>query len=179
MLLRGRRSDQAGFTLVEVLTAASLIGVVTVIAATNFRAQMPSLRARGAALKVAGDINQARLAAIKEGRRYFYVPGEGNTYTIEVDDGLGGTTIVKDVDISNDFTGVVFGATAITEDPYGNAGPAPVPAGALIFHSNGTVQNPAGIFLEAAYGDEWAQQAVTVTAAGRVRVWHHGAGGWS
>jgi prepilin-type N-terminal cleavage/methylation domain-containing protein len=169
----------AGLTLVEVLTAISVIGVLVAIGATSFRAQIPPLRARGAALLIAGDLNQARLSAVKESRRYFFVPGEGTTYQIRFDDGLGDSTLVKQVDIGAEFEGATFGNTGIDDDPYGAEDPAAVPGATMVFHSNGTVQNPASIFVEVALaGDAYAHQAVTVTAAGRIRVWKHAAGDW-
>jgi Tfp pilus assembly protein FimT len=163
---------------VEVLTAASLLGVVTVIAASNFRAQIPAYRARGAALLIAGDINQARLNAVKRGIRYYYVPGEDQSYSIAFDDGLGGTETLKEVDVAAEFEGVTFATEAAT-DPYGQADPEAVPAATITFHSNGTVQNPAGVFLQSEMDDgTTVQQAVTVTAAGRVRVWRFNGSEW-
>ncbi len=175
-----RRSiPQAGFTLVEVLTAASLVGIVSVIAATNFRAQIPAFRTRGAALLIAGDINQARLSAVKEGLQYFYVPDTGTKYRIDRADGLGGVVTVKTVDVAAEFPNVTFATTA-PNDPYGGAGPAAVPAGAMIFQSTGTVTNPAGVFVQAAMGaSDHSEHAVTVTGAGRVRIWHFDGTDWS
>jgi prepilin-type N-terminal cleavage/methylation domain-containing protein len=170
--------DRAGFTLIEVLVAASMIGIVTLVAATNFRAQIPTFRARGAAMAIAGDINQARLSAVKEGVQYLYVPDAGTTYRVERSDGLGGTEVLKTVDIAAEFPGVSF-ATSAAKDPYGNDGPAPVPGVSMIFHSNGTVQNAAGVFVQADTGEGTAEHAVTVTAAGRVRVWRYDGESWS
>ena len=178
MRLQTRSIPQAGFTLVEVLTAASLVGVVSVIAASNFRAQIPAFRTRGAALLIAGDINQARLSAMKDGLQYFYVPDTGTKYRIDRSDGLGGTVTVKTVDVAAEFQDVTF-ATSATSDPYGSPGPTAVPAGAMIFHSTGTVTNPAGVYVQALLGpSEYSEHAVTVTAAGRVRVWRFD-GTWS
>jgi prepilin-type N-terminal cleavage/methylation domain-containing protein len=173
---KGLRRD-AGLTLIEVLTAVSLLGVVTAMAATSFTAMMPGFRARGAALLVAGDLNQARMAAIKEGRVYEYFPISGG-YRIRRDDGIGGREVVKEVVLANEYPHVSFGHTGVTEDPYtAPVGPA-VPAGAITFHSNGTVQDPASVYVEAGSGDDLAQHVVTLSAAGRVRVWRHGDEGW-
>lgn len=173
------RRASAGFTLVEVLTAISLLGVIGAIAATNFRAQIPAFRARGAALLIAGDMSQARMNAVKEGRRWYFTP-DGSSYIIQRDDGLGGTVDVKNVDVASEYPHVGFGYSGVGNDPYGNVIGAAMPGASIVFHSNGTVQNAAGVFLETDTGDgDTAHHAVTVTAAGRVRVWHHNGSNWN
>jgi prepilin-type N-terminal cleavage/methylation domain-containing protein len=180
MSLQSRKSCQAGLTLVEVLTAASLLGILSVIGASNFRAQIPAFRTRGAALMIAGDISQARLASVKEGRRYFYVPDTGTTYRIDRLDALGNVENVKTVDIAAEFQGVSFATTA-SDDPYGGGGaPPPVPGVQMVFHSNGIVQNASGVYVQATMGaSDHSEHAVTVTAAGRVRVWRYDGADWS
>ena len=172
-----RCAGESGLTLVEVLTAVSLLGIVTAIAATNFTAMRPAFETRGAALLIAGDINQARMAAIKEARLYEYFPIAGG-YRIRRDDGAGGREVVKERVLGNEYPHVTFGHGTIPSDPYGTAIGSSAPGATITFHSNGTVQNPASVFLQATVGDEPAQQAVTLSGAGRVRVWKHASGGW-
>lgn len=167
----------AGLTLVEVLTTVSLLGVMTAIAATNFTAMRPAFETRGAALLIAGDLNQARMAAIKEGRVYEYFPIAGG-YRIRRDDGAGGREVVKERVLGNEYPHVTFGHAGITNDPYAVEIASSAPTATMTFHTNGTVQNPAGVFLQSTVGDEPAQQAVTLSAAGRVRVWKYLEGGW-
>ncbi len=170
-------SRNAGLTLVEVLTAVSLLGVVTAVAATNFNAMRPGFETRGAALLIAGHLNQARMAAIQESRVYEFFPIAGG-YRIRRDDGAGGREVVREVVLFNEYPHVTFGQTGITADPYAGAPTGAVPADTIVFHSNGTVQNAAGVYLESGSGDEIVQQAVTLSSAGRVRVWKHTSEGW-
>ncbi len=170
-------TQNAGLTLVEVLTAISLIGIVTAVAATNFNAMRPAFETRGAALLIAGDLNQARMSAIKEGRVYEYFPISGG-YRIRRDDGAGGREVVKEVVLSNEYPHVTFGHTGIAKDPYDADITPGNPTDTITFHSNGTVQNAAGIFVEADNTDEPEQQGVTLSAAGRVRVWKHSESSW-
>ena len=167
----------AGMTLIEVLTTISLMSIITAVAATNFTAMVPGFRTRGAALLIAGDVNQARMAAVKEGRIYEYFPISGG-YRIRRDDGAGGRELVKEVVIANEYPHVAFGHTGITPDPYGVTIASSAPIAAITFHSNGTVQNAAGVFLEAESSEGPVQQAVTLSAAGRVRVWKYSEGTW-
>jgi prepilin-type N-terminal cleavage/methylation domain-containing protein len=169
-----------GFSLPEVLTAISLFGVIGAVAVSNFVSYMPGYRVRGAALQIAGDMNQARLAAIKEVKQYYYVPQGGTTYRINYDNGAGGQTVLKTVDVAANYPQVRFGTTGIGSDPYGAAGtPAAVPAATIIFNSDGTVVNPAGVYVEpTVIGTTHVQQGVTVTAGGRIRVWHYDGSAW-
>jgi prepilin-type N-terminal cleavage/methylation domain-containing protein len=172
-MLRGN----AGLTLIEVLTAVSLMGIVTAIAATNFGAMRPSFRTRAAALAVAGDMNQARMSAVKEGRVYEYFPISGG-YQIRRDDNLGGREVVKEVVIGTQYPHVTFGHTGITNDPYAVGIAASSPGATITFHSDGSVQNPAGVFLQADGYDGPVQQAVTLSSAGRVRIWKYAGTQW-
>jgi prepilin-type N-terminal cleavage/methylation domain-containing protein len=167
----------AGMTLIEVLTAVSLMSILTAVAATNFTAMVPGFRTRGAALLIAGDVNQARMAAVKEGRVYEYFPIAGG-YRIRRDDGAGGRELVKEVVIANAYPHVDFGHSGIAADPYAVNIASSVPTTAITFQSNGTVQNAAGVFLEAESSEGPVQQAVTLSAAGRVRVWKYSGGTW-
>ncbi len=172
-----RRRD-AGLTLIELLTTISLIGIMTAVAATNFNAMGPRFQARAAALMIAGDLNQARMSAIKEGRVWEYVPVSGG-YRIQRDDGAGGRVTIRTRSLFAEYPHVQFGHSSITQDPYGGAlGGGSVPTGTITFQSNGTVQNPAGVFVQAQSGARLAQQAVTLSAAGRVRVWKWSGSAW-
>lgn len=165
-----RGSGDAGLTLIEVLTAISLIGIMTAIAASSFTGMVPNFRVRGAALRVAGDINQARMSAIKEGRYYEYFPIAGG-YRIRRDNRVGGVEVVKEIVLDREFPDVVIGKTGVATDPYNAAVVTAGPAAAITFDSNGTVRNAAGIFLQIPNHEGLATQAITLSAAGRVRVW--------
>jgi type IV fimbrial biogenesis protein FimU len=173
-----KTNTNRGFTLIEVLVAVSLIGVMTALAASNFRAFEPGYRARGAALEIAGDMNQARLAAIREARIYRFVPQGGTVYDIEYVNAGGAPVQVKRVDVAADFPGVRLAATGIGADPYGNPIGAAVPGGPVVFNSDGTISNAASVYVEPTSEYEHAQHGVVVTVAGRIRVWHFD-GTWS
>ncbi len=167
----------AGLTLIEVLTTVSLIGILTALAANNFTSLRPSFDTRAAALMIAGDLNQARMSAIKEARVYDYFPIAGG-YQIRHDDGAGNRIVVTTRVLNQVYPDVSFGHTGITQDPYAAAIASSAPTATMTFQSNGTVTNAAGMFVQAGSGDMIAQQAVTVSAAGRVRAWKWGASAW-
>lgn len=163
--------DRRGFTLVEVLTAVAVLGVVSAIAATNFNTFFPPYRTRGAALEIAGDMNFARMSAIKEGRLWYFVPQAGTSYQIAFNNG-GGQTVVKTVDVAADYPQVQFGASGIANDPYGGAVGAAVPAAQIVFNSDGTVTGAAPVYVEPTTTADNSQNVVWVTPAGRIRIWH-------
>jgi prepilin-type N-terminal cleavage/methylation domain-containing protein len=166
----------SGFSLVEILSAIALMGIITGFAANRFSAWQPNFRVRGAALAVAGDMSIARLSAVKEGRIYQFFPVAGG-YQIRRDDLGGGWEVMKTVTIANDFPTIVFGYTGITKDPYGTNIVAAVPGAPVVFHSNGTIQNAAGVFVQTS-STPLSQQAVSVTGAGRIRVWKWSGTAW-
>lgn len=170
MQIPKKLADDAGLTLIEVLVTASLMGILMAIAAPNFTDMRPGLQARAAALAVAGDINQARMSAIKEGIVYEYFPISGG-YQIRRDDGAGGRVVLKQVVIATQYPHVAFGHGGITNDPYAVAIAASSPGATITFHSDGSVQNAASVYLQAANKEGPILQAVTLSAAGRVRVW--------
>jgi Tfp pilus assembly protein FimT len=153
------------------------MGIMMAIAATNFGAMRPSLRTRAAALAVAGDMNQARMSAVKEGLVYDYFPIAGG-YQIRRDNGVGGRTVLKQVVIGTQYPQVTFGHTGIPNDPYAVAIAASSPGATITFHSDGTVQNAAGVFLQANGYDGPVQQAVTLSSGGRVRIWKYVGAAW-
>ncbi len=167
-----------GFTLVEVLTAIAIIGIISTIGATNFNAFFPPYRTRGAVLEIAGDMNFARLSAIKEGRLYYFVPQGGTSYQIAFANGGGGQTVLKTVNVAADYPQVRFAATGIPTDPYGGAVGAAVPAAQIIFNSDGTITNAAPVYVEPTVSASSAQNVVWVTPAGRIRIWHYNDPGW-
>jgi len=182
MMLWGPHRDrgaQRGMTLIEILSTLALMGIVTAVAATNLKGMIPSFRVRAAALMVAGDIAQARLSAVKTQTRYYFVPLAGARYQIQRDNAgqPGGLETLKDVTVPVEYPGIAFAATGLDAGPYGGLISSPVP-GTIIFNADGTATNPGALFLEPDGEYQGRQHAVTVTGAGRVRVWQNASGSW-
>lgn len=169
--------NASGFSLPELMTVVALIGILSAIAATSFTAYQPGYRVRGAALEIAGDMSIARLSAVKESRIYQFVP-LGGGYQIRAAKAGGGWDTLKTLTVTNEFPNVAFGYTGVVKDPYGVNITGSMPGGPVTFHSNGTVVGAAGIFIQSASDKGTQHQAVTVTAAGRIRVWKYVGSKW-
>lgn len=79
------------FTLVELMIVIAIIGIVSAIAAPNFRTYMAERRLSGAARMVMSDLMAARQKAVTQNNR-FSVTFSGNQYTILDDDNNNGST---------------------------------------------------------------------------------------
>jgi hypothetical protein len=79
-----RHRRDAGTTLLEVLTASSLMVVLAAIAVPNFRALGAPWVLRSAAFQLSADLQGARLAAISRNVRYrVRFDTAANSYTVE------------------------------------------------------------------------------------------------
>jgi len=141
--------NNRGYTLIELLTTIALIGIVATIASLSMRGIMEGYRLKGAARQIYGDLQLARLKAIKEGKICALV-FSGNSYTIRdtgpdgqpgeagtnddasgsVDDveelGAAGSDdgLLKTVDLAGDYQGISItsGQTMNIFYPNGTAG---------------------------------------------------------
>ena len=80
------------------------------------------------------------------------------------------------VTLTNSMPGVSFSLNGATTDPYGNAVTGATPTGALGFDARGIPLTAGTYFI--ASSDSKNSYAVTVTGAGRVRIWSKVAGAW-
>lgn len=86
-----KRLNKAGFTLIELMIVIAIIGIVSAIAAPNFRTYMAERRLSGAARMVMSDLMAARQKAVTQNNR-FSVTFSGTQYTILDDDNDNGST---------------------------------------------------------------------------------------
>lgn len=66
---RSKLNGRAGFTLVELITAIGILGILVGIAAPSFDGILFRLRSRAILDRVAGDLYHARMLAVRDGRR--------------------------------------------------------------------------------------------------------------
>ncbi|WP_084282561.1 GspH/FimT family pseudopilin [Deefgea rivuli] len=76
-------SKKSGFTLIEMLVAIAIIGIVLAIAAPSFSQQIASIRTKNAIENISGDLANAKSEAIRINRVIFfhsYVDGNNWCY---------------------------------------------------------------------------------------------------
>ena len=91
--------NNRGFTLVELVVAIAVLGVVTAVTVPSFNAFLPIYRVKSAGRDLYSNFQKIRMAAVKENQTIVFAfnPRPANNYTIFVDNGDGGG-------IANNFT---------------------------------------------------------------------------
>jgi type IV fimbrial biogenesis protein FimT len=143
-----------GFTLIEVIIVAGIVGIVIGIAGLSYIASRPTLHLKGATRQVMGDLMAARMKAVSlnNDHKIFYI--DNHQYKLCNDANDDGTVgegegDVRHIDIQNNYPGVTFSSTRN-----------------LVFSSRGTANSWGTITLTNSSG--WRKVKVHIT--GRVKV---------
>jgi prepilin-type N-terminal cleavage/methylation domain-containing protein len=137
------RAEPKGFTMIELMAAIGVAGILMAIAIPRLLSVLPGLRLNDAARQVATDLHLARMRAIAQ--------NNSNTVTFNSSTGIYTFTLGNEsIDIDQLYQGITF--SAVTANP--------------VFTSRGTASTVATITLS----NGSATKQVEVTAAGRVRI---------
>jgi prepilin-type N-terminal cleavage/methylation domain-containing protein len=136
-------SKQSGLTLIELMAALGILGILIAVAMPKLLSTLPALRLNDAARQVATDLHVARMRAIAQ--------NSSNTVTFNVSTGIYTFTLgTESIDIDQLYPGIAFSS---------------VPANP-IFTSRGTASTTATITLS----NGSATKQVEVTPVGRIRI---------
>ncbi len=146
-------NSESGVTLIELLVACAVLGIMAAIAIPGYMSMMPGMRLNGATRMVAGDLMSARMSAVKENNEYKVSFINDHQYKILDDDNNDGIADTEETEtpknIQNEYHDVSFSST---NNP--------------IFKPRGTATNLATITLQNSSGN----RNVSISMAGRVKI---------
>lgn len=153
------RTTRMGFTLVEVMIAVAIIGILAGFAAPSLLASMPTLRVNGAARQVLSDLRFARTQAVERGVPVvvkFNVSSSGGasagTYVLALDNNLDNNfssadTVITETRLPEDYPNVEFASNnAPSGIDLSNAALNDV-ADAITFRLNGAASENGNVYV--------------------------------
>lgn len=167
----------------ELLVACGMLTTMVAIAVPQYSALSVQMRTNAAATYLLGDLNFARAMALRTGVPHYVVVNGGAGVNYQVRRSAAPPAIqpatdpvVRSAQLGSRLPGVVFSLNGATADPYGTGATAPTPTGQLVFDARGLPSSAASYFIASSGGD--TSRVVSVTAAGRVRLWAGSGGTW-
>lgn len=191
MILQFHREvrKSSGFTLIELLTVVAVIGVLAAIAGPGLLKALPNIRLKAAARDMYGNMQQARIGAVKTHQDWAIIFDPANEqYTIysgkgdDEDWGDNDDFIVETVDLSGYKSGIKYGYATLTGTTASVSG-GTIPTDNVSYAANRVVFNPLGtgsagyVYLDNQDGTVFA---VGTRSSGSLRVVRSGGtgGGW-
>lgn len=179
-------SSRQGFTLLEVLLVAAVIGVLVGLAVPSIVGQIPLRRVEASARRLTGDLISARAKAISQNTSYIITFTSSATYTIHKDDDADGVQDTgEDVRTGTLETGIQFGANAgltnVDSNPLNTNGLHFGGDNALTFDSRGECSESGSVYLiptddlSAPIRNNRARAVSVLQATGHVKLRHYNA----
>jgi prepilin-type N-terminal cleavage/methylation domain-containing protein len=182
--LRRLKLGQAGFSMLELLVAVCIFGILMAIAAPSFIGQRPRQDLKRLTREIVSDMQFAKVSAIKQSTTWAIEFDPGNSeYKILSEDGAddnwgtGDETVFKTVSLSN-YPDITFGIPGGYPTANGELDPGDgVSFGnnRVLFNSNGTSVTGT-VYIKNDNNDAFAVESTS--AAGRIKTWLNFGTGW-
>jgi prepilin-type N-terminal cleavage/methylation domain-containing protein len=182
-----------GFTVIELLIAAGILGILSSIAIPSYNAWLPKTRVNSAARELFAELQLAKMRAISENNDYVITfDTADNTYSIYDDDdndfattGTESDELVKAIEIDDRHPGIEYGYIA-GNSPSGSAITKTVTFSGtpprVAFSPTGLANKNGSIYLvptvDTSNSRKDRQRLITVLKTGRVRLYRHTGSSW-
>ncbi len=169
------RTQNSGFSLLEILTVIGLIAIGSTVAVIQMRQSVATLDADRAMNVVVAQIRYARQIAVDQRRNVDISFTGANEIVVTRHDSGGGTTVMSDETLPGGYTFGLPADVSDTPDAYGNTQPVSFNFDtAGTFLGDGTFVNGAGIVISGTVftigSGNGSARAVTLTgASGRLK----------
>jgi type II secretory pathway pseudopilin PulG len=182
---------EAGFTLIQLMLAIAIIGIVFGMAFEAFQNALPSMRADSGMELLESQLRLARQVSIDQ-RRYVTVTFQGTSELVGEIVGLNGSpnTQLYDYFLPERMSYVLFTGIGDTPDGYGDTSavtyncPSSTLPCTITFQSDGSVQdgqsgsNNGSIFIGIAGQTQTARAVTILSATGKINGWRYNGTAW-
>jgi len=178
-----RIQDQSGWTLMEAMVVTGMIVILAGIAVPQYSQIARQMRASAAASQLLGNLAYARAQSIRTGvRHYVSTSSEENiVYRVQRESipnipAPATDPVLRSIDLTGTMPGIEFDPNGAVAGPYGTAVTAGTPEEPLVFTSRGMPISTGSYYVRTVEGS--VAYAVSVTGAGRTRLWRQTNAGW-
>lgn len=177
-----RLRGEGGWTLIEAMVVTGMIVILGSIAVPQYSLLTRQMHANAAATQLLGNVQYARVQSLRTGvPHYLSTVANGVAYevrrsavppVIDPDN----DPVVRAVDLSASMPFMEFDANGAALGPYGEVVGDGVPGEPLAFDARGLPTSTASYYLRSSEGS--VAFAISITGAGRARLWRQTVGGW-
>ena len=178
-----RLRSSSGFTLIELIIACSILLILTGIAVPQYAALANQMRSSSIAAQIVNDLTYARTQSQRSGVPFYLrtTGSSGVSYEIKRAAGFpvapATDPVVRTVSLATRMPGFAFGLYGAATDPYGTVVSSATPSGPVAFNARGLPTDANGLVSQGVayfvgYGGGDYRKVITVTGAGRVRLWN-------
>lgn len=178
-LLRG----EGGWSLMEIMVVTGMIFILAGIAVPQYSQIARQMHVSAAASELLGNLAYARAQSIRTGVRHYVStsPEAGVSYRVQrvgLDNLVAPeeNPVLRAIDLSESMPSVQFNLNGADTGPYGDAVTQAAPVTPIVFTSRGIPVATGAYYVRTEEGS--VAYAISVTGAGRARLWRQTEGGW-